>query len=209
MEETATRKKETLTIVLAGGKLPAKVLFKISELRAEYTFDIYLSTAQNMRLYNIDGADLAKIRESLSGLGVIFKRPGLFPYPKVCIGKESCNLGLVDSDTLSDRIIERFAGLQNVKPKFKIAISACPAACSGALLTDIGIVATRKGYDLYVGGKGGPRPKVGRRVLKGVDEENVLKAVGEIIEYHQLKPVKKIRMFKLIDDPDFPYSEEV
>jgi NAD(P)H-nitrite reductase large subunit len=195
--------------MLPGGKLPPDVLLKISELRNEFVFDIYLSTAQNMRLFNIEVADLEAIKRELAGLGVIFKRPGLFPLPKVCIGKNNCNLGLVDTDALSDRIIEHFTDLENVKPKFKIAISGCPAMCSGALLVDIGVVATRKGYDVYVGGKGGPRPKVGKRVLRGLEEDQVLRAIKEMVEFHQRNTTKKQRMFKLLSDPEFPFPAEV
>ena len=112
MSEAENNKKETLTIVLPGGKLVPEVLQKVCELRAEFVFDIYLSTAQNLRLFNIDGDDLNSIKGALSELGVVFKRPGLFPYPKVCIGKESCNLGLIDSDILSDKIIDHFGNME-------------------------------------------------------------------------------------------------
>lgn len=102
--------------------------------------------------------------------------------------------------------MERFGDRANVKPKFKIAISACILSCSGALLTDIGVIATRNGYDLYVGGKGGPYPKMGRRLLRDVGESEILDAIGKLVDFHDLKTAKKQRLVKLIDDPDFPFS---
>ena len=95
------------------------------------------------------------------------------------------------------------------KQKFKIAISGCTLGCSGVLTTDIGIMATRKGFDFYVGGKGGPSPKVGRRILRDLDEQEVVAVVAELVEFHDAHTETKQRMAKLLDHPDFPYKEAV
>jgi sulfite reductase beta subunit-like hemoprotein len=200
---------KTLTILLPGGALPARVLRKVDELNARYRFEIYLSTAQNLRLYNIAEADLPAIREELAPLGIRFKGPGLFPVPRICIGNRSCKLGQIDTMALSDRILARFGAMTGVKPKFKIAIAGCPAACSNPTLTDIGIIATRQGFDIYLGGKGGPQPKTGRRVVRQADAERVLKIIGEVVEYHNRNGAAKQRLGKLLGDPAFPYREEV
>ncbi|MBU0480276.1 MAG: nitrite reductase [Proteobacteria bacterium] len=200
--------RQSVTIMLPGGKLPGAVLQKVTELRKVFTFDIYLTTAQNMRLYNIEKSELAPIKAALVEVGATFKKPGLFPLPKVCIGSGNCKLGLADTDALSEKIIEHFKDLENVKPKFKIAISGCPAMCSGALLTDIGVVATRNGYDIYAGGKGGPTPKVARRVARNLEEGEALRIIREIVDFHQRKTTQKQRIFKLLDDPEFPSRED-
>lgn len=199
----------TLTILLPGGSLPAAVLQKIDELAAKYSFDLYLSTAQNLRLYNITESDLAPIKDELISFGVRLKGPGMFPLPRICIGKSSCNLGQIDTMALSDRILARFGDMAGVKPKFKIAIAGCPAACSNPIMTDIGIIATRQGFDIYLGGKGGPKPKAARRVVRQADEEETIKVIGEVVEYHNNTSAKKQRIGKLLDNPDFPYREEV
>ena len=115
-------------------------------------------------------------------------------------------MGVIDPAELSARILERFGARTNVKGKFKISISGCILNCSGALLADIGVVATRKGYDLYVGGKGGPYPKVGRRILRDVSEAELLDAIGSMVDFHDVKTAKKQRLVKLLNDPDFPVS---
>lgn len=200
---------KSLTILLPGGSLPSPVLRKVDELAAKYSFDLYLSTAQNLRLYNIGEADFSPIKDELLAFGVRLKGPGMFPLPRICIGNRSCNLGQIDTMAFSDRILARFGDMKNVKPKFKIAIAGCPAACSNPIMTDIGIIATRQGFDLYLGGKGGPNPKAARRVVRQADEEQILKIIGEVVEYHNSSPAKKQRIGKLLDNPDFPYREEV
>jgi sulfite reductase beta subunit-like hemoprotein len=200
---------KTLTILLPGGALPLPVLRKIDELGGKYRFELYLSTAQNLRLYNIAAADLPAIKEELAPLGVRFKGPGLFPTPRICIGNRSCNLAQIDTMALSDQILTRFGAMTGVKPKFKIAIAGCPAACSNPTLTDIGIIATRQGFDIYLGGKGGPQPKTGKRVVRQADAERVLKIIGEVVEYHNRNGATKQRLGKLLADPGFPYRDEV
>lgn len=200
---------KTLTILLPGGSLPAKIVNKISELASKFSFDLYLSTAQNLRLYKIAEADLETIKEELTPLGVRFKKAGLFPIPRICIGNRSCNLGQIDTMALSDKILSRFGDMTGVKPKFKIAIAGCPAACSNPVMTDIGIIATRQGFDIYLGGKGGPKPKAAKRIVRQADEDQVLKVIGEVVEHHNRSTAKKQRLGKLLDNPEFPYREEV
>lgn len=200
--------KKTLTILLPGGALPKAWLAKITELAARFEFEIYLSTAQNLRLYGIAADDLEPLKAELATLKVRFKEPGRFPLPRICIGRRSCNLGIIDTMALSDLILAQY-GETSVKPKLKIAIAGCPASCANTMLADIGLVATRQGLDLYVGGKGGPQPRTGRRVLRQASDEEALAAIGLIVEFHNSRAAKKQRLVKLIDDPEFPFRAEV
>ena len=198
-----------LTILLPAGRLPLALMAKAHELAKKYQLEIYLSTLQNLRLMGIREEDLPAIREELAALGAQFKGPGKFPIPRVCIGVRDCSMGIADPERISALILEKFQGREKTKQKFKIAISGCTLGCSGVLTTDIGIMATRKGFDLFVGGKGGPSPKVGRRILRDLDEQGVVAAVAELVEFHDAHTETKQRMVKLIDHPDFPYKEAV
>lgn len=199
---------KTLTVLLPGGALPKALLAKVSELSGRFAFEVYLSTAQNLRLYGIAPDDLEPLKAELAPLKVRFKEPGRFPLPRICIGRRSCNLGIIDTMALSDLLLARF-GETAVKPKLKIAIAGCPASCANTMLADIGLVATRQGLDLYVGGKGGPQPRVGRRVLRQASDEEALAAIGRIVEFHNLHTAKKQRLLKLIDEAGFPFPGEV
>lgn len=207
-EENKNKPKElNLTILLPAGRLPLPMLNKVNELAQLHSLGLYLSTAQNLRLLGIKEEQMEGIKQELAALGADFKGPGKFPLPKICIGMPHCNLGIIDTEAFSNRITERFKDRKNVKPKFKIAVSGCTLSCSGALLADIGVVATRKGFDLYVGGKGGPNPRVGRKVGKELTEEQVLESIEKLVDFHDAKTTKKQRMIKLLDDPDFGFSE--
>lgn len=195
-----------VTILLSGGLVSPGKMAAINAIAGKYNLTLYLSTAQNIRLLGASEENLDTIKQELLGLGLKLKAPGKFPFPKVCVGVPYCNLGLIDTFALSDKILARYGGRTEVKPKYKIAISGCPASCAGSMLADIGIIATRGGFDLYVGGKGGPLPKIGKKVAKGLSEDEVIDAVGTLADFHAAKTPTKLRMFKLLDEQDFPFS---
>jgi sulfite reductase beta subunit-like hemoprotein len=205
---SSPEEKVSITVLLPAGRLPLDLMQKAHDLAARYGLDIYLSTLQNLRLLNVPQSAAAEIKESLAALGADFKAPGKFPIPRVCVGNPHCNLGLIDTSELSGKILARFAGREKTKAKLKIAISACILSCSGTRTSDIGIVAGRNGYDIYAGGKGGPAPRIGRRIRKEVSEEEMLATVETLIAFHDSKTGSKQRMIKLLDDADFPFAEE-
>jgi NAD(P)H-nitrite reductase large subunit len=207
MTNAAKSIAKSLTILIPEGVVPGPLLNAVTELVRQYELGLYLSTTQNLRLLDIKDEDEPAIRAVLAGVGAELKGPGKFPKPKICVGGSYCSLGLVDTMALSRRILTAFKGLGPVKPKFKIAIAACPASCSDALLADIGIKATRAGFEVFAGGKGGPFPKIGRRIAKGADEEQVLALIQRLVAFHEEKTEKKQRFAKLMEDADFPYPE--
>jgi NAD(P)H-nitrite reductase large subunit len=198
---------KSLTILIPNGVVPGPILNTVTELVRQYKLGLYLSTVQNLRLLDIRDEDEPAIREALAAVGAELKGPGKFPKPKICVGGTYCNLGLIDTFALSQKIMAAFTGKGPVKPKFKIAISACPASCSDSQLADIGIKATRAGYEIYAGGKGGPFPKAGRRIAKGADEAMVLDIIERLVAFHNAKTEKKQRFAKLMEEPDFPFPE--
>ncbi len=202
-----SEKTKSVTVLLPAGRLPLDIMAHIHDFAKKYELGVYCSTMQNIRILEVPESKVAEIQELLLPLGAQFKGPGKFPLPRVCVGKPHCNLGQIDIVGLNDAIMARFGDRQNVKAKYKIALSACPLSCSGAKTTDIGVVATKKGFELFVGGRGGPFPKVGRRIMREASEEQIIDAIGVLADFHALKTEKKQRMYKLLDDPGFPFTE--
>ena len=204
----STEKKVSITILLPAGRLPLNIMKTVQQLAEKHSFRIYLSTLQNLRLTDVPEDAAEGIKEALIPLGAEFKTPGKFPLPRVCVGKDHCNLGLIDTEALSRKILDKFADRKNTKAKFKIAISGCTMCCSGVKTTDIGIMATREGYEVFAGGKGGPFPKVGRRIARKANDDEVLEIIKTLVEFHDQKTTKKQRMYKLLKDQEFPYQEQ-
>ena len=207
MTKTDSQVPKSLTVMLPEGILPPRLLSAVNNLVEQYGLALYLTTAQNLRLLNITEENVEPVKQALAEAGAQLKGPGRFPLPRLCVGKEYCNLGVVDTFGLSKKIRETFGGRKNVKPKFKVAVAGCPASCSNVLTTDIGVKATKSGFDLYVGGKGGPSPKKGIRIARGISEEELLEKIGELVEFHDRTTTRKQRMSKMVTDSGFPFSE--
>ncbi len=200
-------KKISITVLLPAGRLPLDIMAKAHELAGRYDLGIYCSLTQNMRLINVPESAVDNVKNELAELGADFKGPGKFPLPRICVGKDHCSLGLVDTEELSGRITARFAGREKTKAKFKIAICGCPLNCSSPKETDIGVVATKKGYEIYAGGKGGAFPKIGRRIKREATADEVVDIIATLVDFHHEKTKTKQRMYKLLADPEFPFAE--
>ncbi len=207
MTKSKKQLKKSITIMLPAGLASLELFSLVNELAKTYKLGIYLSTAQNIRLLDVKDEDEQKIKDALIGAGAVLKGPGKFPIPRICVGSSYCKLGMVDTADFTNKIMAKFGNRVDVKPKFKIAISGCPASCSNPMMTDIGIKTTRSGYEVYAGGKGGPKPQIGRRIAKGIDQAGVLEIMEELVEYHDRKTGKKQRFGKLLDEADFPFPE--
>ncbi|WP_028585114.1 nitrite/sulfite reductase domain-containing protein [Desulfogranum mediterraneum] len=199
--------KVSLTILIPAGRLPLEIMNTAQQLAGQHDLEVYLSTAQNLRLNNIPEGVLEEVKSTLAAVGSEFKAPGKFLLPRVCVGKDHCKFGLVDTRAVSDTILKRFADRAHTKGKVKLAVAACPLCCSSPKTTDIGIIATAKGFELYAGGKGGPFPKIGQRIAKEADEEQILEMIATLVEFHDQKTESKQRLVKLLDDPEFPFAE--
>lgn len=193
--------------MLPAGLVSPELFSLVNELAGSYNLGIYLSTAQNIRLLDVRDEDEQEVKDILVKAGAVLKGPGKFPIPRICVGSSYCKLGLVDTADFTRKIMDKFNSRTNVKPKFKIAISGCPASCSNPMMTDIGIKATKSGFEVYAGGKGGPKPKMGRRIAKGIDQDRALEIMEELVDFHDQKTSQKQRLGKLLDDPDFPFVE--
>lgn len=201
------KKNVGITVLLPAGRLPLAIMDAALQLAKQYNFGVYVTTAQNLRLNAVPSEVADEVKSTLTALGADLKGPGKFPLPKVCIGKDHCNIAVSDPNDLSQKILAKFSSRKHTKAKFKIGISACSMCCSSAKLVDIGIMATREGYDVFAGGKGGCFPQIGRRIERKADDARVLEIIDELVEFHDKKTEKKQRMYKLLSDPEFPFTE--
>ena len=196
-----------LTVLLPAGRLPLALLKAVHALAEEYGFEIYCSLTQNIRLINVPQSALEQVKQELAALGADFKAPGKFPLPRICIGKPHCNLGQIDTEHLSRQVLARFQNRTITKARFKISIAGCPVGCSWTRNTDLSIMATRAGYTVFAGGKGGLVPRTARRIKTWASEVEVLDILEILVDFHDKKTKTKQRMYQLLADPEFPFPE--
>lgn len=102
---------------------------------------------------------------------------------KSCVGSTWCRYGVDDSMALSIELENRYKGLRSPH-KLKFAVSGCTRECAEAQSKDIGIIATEQGWNLYVGGNGGMRPRHGDLFAVDLDKPTLIAYIDRILMFY-------------------------
>lgn len=102
---------------------------------------------------------------------------------KSCVGTTWCRYGQQDSVSLAINLEERYKGLR-APHKIKAAVSGCTRECAEAQGKDFGLIATEKGYNLYLCGNGGMKPQHGVLFAEDLDEQTVVKYLDRFLMFY-------------------------
>lgn len=102
---------------------------------------------------------------------------------KSCVGSTWCRYGVRDSVSFAIRVELRYRGLRSPH-KLKGAVSGCVRECAEAQSKDFGLIATEKGYNLYVCGNGGARPRHADLLAADLDEETAIRYLDRFLMYY-------------------------
>jgi nitrite reductase (NADH) large subunit len=102
---------------------------------------------------------------------------------KSCVGTTWCRYGVQDSTGLAIRIEQRYRGIR-APHKLKAAVSGCIRECAEAQSKDFGVIATEKGWNLYVCGNGGSKPRHAELLVADVDEETLIRYVDRFLMFY-------------------------
>lgn len=102
---------------------------------------------------------------------------------KSCVGSTWCRYGLHDSVTFALDIEKRYRGLR-APHKIKGGVSGCIRECAEARGKDFGIIATEKGWNLYVGGNGGSKPQHARLLASDIDDETCIQYLDRYLMFY-------------------------
>jgi nitrite reductase (NADH) large subunit len=102
---------------------------------------------------------------------------------KSCVGDSWCRYGVQDSTSLAVRLELRYRGLRSPH-KLKSAVSGCARECAEAQSKDFGLIATERGWDLYVCGNGGMTPRHAVLLAEGVDADTAVRYLDRFLMYY-------------------------
>lgn len=102
---------------------------------------------------------------------------------KSCVGTDWCRYGQQDSVQLAIDLELRYRGLR-APHKFKMGVSGCARECAEARSKDVGVIATEKGWNLYVGGNGGMTPKHAQLLASDLDTETLVRYIDRFVMYY-------------------------
>lgn len=78
---------------------------------------------------------------------------------------------------------ERYRGLRSPH-KIKLAVSGCARECAEARSKDVGVIATERGWNLYVGGNGGTRPRHADLLAEDLDDRTLVLYIDRFLMYY-------------------------
>ncbi len=102
---------------------------------------------------------------------------------KSCVGSTWCRYGVQDSVAMAIRVELRYRGLR-APHKLKSAVSGCTRECAEAQSKDFGVIATEKGWNLYVCGNGGMRPRHADLLAQDLDDEMLIKLIDRFLMFY-------------------------
>jgi nitrite reductase (NADH) large subunit len=99
------------------------------------------------------------------------------------VGSTWCRYGVQDSVRLAIDLELRYRGLR-APHKIKAGVSGCARECAEARGKDVGVIATERGWNLYVGGNGGFTPRHAVELATDLDTETLVAYIDRFLMYY-------------------------
>ncbi|WP_022852744.1 nitrite/sulfite reductase domain-containing protein [Thermodesulfatator atlanticus] len=204
------RDKETYAIVphVPLGVVTPEFLQKIAEIAVKYNVKaMKLTSADRIALVGLKEEDIDKVWEEL-GVDPGAAVGACVRSIKVCPGTTFCRLGQQDSLGLGAELDKRYHGYQ-LPAKFKIGVSGCVNDCAETCIKDLGFIGKPKGWTVMVGGCGGARPMLYRKLVDNVSTEEALAIADKIIKFYEENAKKGDRLGRLIERVGFEEFQKI
>lgn len=102
---------------------------------------------------------------------------------KSCVGSTWCRYGVQDSVGMALRLEHRYKGLRSPH-KIKFGVSGCTRECAEAQGKDVGVIATERGWNLYVCGNGGMKPRHAELLAVDLDDATLIRMVDRFLMFY-------------------------
>ncbi|GAA2020813.1 nitrite reductase large subunit NirB [Catenulispora yoronensis] len=167
---------------IPGGEITPDKLIVIGEVARDFGLYTKITGGQRIDLFGAQMADLPKIWRRLVDAG--FESGHAYGKAlrtvKSCVGSTWCRYGVQDSVKMAIDLELRYRGLR-APHKIKMAVSGCARECAEAQSKDVGVIATERGWNLYVGGNGGARPRHADLLATDLDDETLVRTVDRFL----------------------------
>lgn len=170
---------------IAGGEITPDKLIAIGEVAKKYDLYTKITGGQRVDLFGAQMGQLPDIWEELIKAG--FETGHAYGKSlrtvKSCVGSTWCRYGVDDSIGLAIELENRYKGLRSPH-KIKMAVSGCTRECAEAQSKDIGVIATENGWNLYVCGNGGMRPRHADLFAVDLTKEQLIQYIDRVLMFY-------------------------
>jgi nitrite reductase (NADH) large subunit len=168
-----------------GGEITPEKLIVLGEVARDFDLYTKITGGQRIDLLGARVDDLPAIWDRLVDAG--FESGHAYGKAvrtvKSCVGSVWCRYGVQDSVQLAIDLELRYRGLR-APHKIKLAVSGCARECAEAQGKDVGVIATERGWNLYVGGNGGMRPAHAQLLAEDLDAATLIAYIDRYLMWY-------------------------
>ena len=181
------QKNGTYSVVprVPGGEITPEGLIAIGQVAKKYDLYTKITGGQRIDLFGAQLHQLPDIWSELIDAG--FETGHAYGKSlrtvKSCVGSTWCRYGVQDSVGMALTLENRYKGLR-APHKIKFGVSGCTRECAEAQSKDIGVIATEKGWNLYVCGNGGMRPRHAELFATDLDDESLIRTIDRVLMFY-------------------------
>jgi nitrite reductase (NADH) large subunit len=181
------QKDGTYSVVprMPGGEVTPEGLIVIGEIARDYGLYTKLTGGQRIDMFGARMEQLPDIWKRLVDAG--FESGQAYGKSvrmvKSCVGSTWCRYGVQDSVGMAVHLELRYRGLRSPH-KLKLGVSGCARECAEARSKDVGVIATEKGWNVYVGGNGGFTPRHARLLAEDLDDATLIRTIDRFLMYY-------------------------
>jgi len=181
------QKDGTYSVVprIPGGEITPEGLIVIGQVAQKYKLYTKITGGQRIDLFGARVDQLPAIWKELVDAG--FESGHAYGKSvrtvKSCVGSTWCRYGVQDSVGLAIDIENRYRGIRSPH-KLKFAVSGCTRECAEAQSKDVGVIATEKGWGLYVAGNGGMKPRHAELLATDLDTDTLIKYIDRFLMFY-------------------------
>jgi nitrite reductase (NADH) large subunit len=181
------QKNGTYSVVprVAGGEITPDKLIALGVVAKKYDLYTKITGGQRIDLFGAQLHELPEIWSELIAAG--FETGHAYGKSlrtvKSCVGSTWCRYGVQDSVGMALHLEDRYKGLR-APHKIKFGVSGCTRECAEAQSKDIGVIATEKGWNLYVAGNGGMRPRHAELFATDLDDATLVRYIDRFLMFY-------------------------
>ncbi|WP_256853254.1 nitrite reductase large subunit NirB [Pantoea sp. Fr+CA_20] len=168
-----------------GGEITPQGLKVIGDIAQQYHLYTKITGSQRIGLFGAQKDDLPAIWSQLIAAG--FETGQAYAkalrMAKTCVGSSWCRYGVGDSLGFGIMLENRYKGIRTPH-KMKFGVSGCTRECAEAQGKDVGIIATEKGWNLYVCGNGGMKPRHGDLLAADLDDATLIAYLDRFMMFY-------------------------
>jgi nitrite reductase (NADH) large subunit len=181
------QKDGTYSIVprVPGGEILPEKLVVLGQVAKKYGLYTKITGAQRIDLFGARVEQLPLIWRELVDAG--FESGHAYGKAlrtvKSCVGSTWCRYGVQDSVKMAIDLETRYRGLR-APHKLKMAVSGCTRECAEAQGKDVGVIATERGWNLYVCGNGGMKPRHADLLATDLSEAELVRFIDRFLMFY-------------------------